>query len=191
MGKFPYLFIFIAGLIAGIAVMNLGRALLLENTGLLDEYTLYQMKYMTVDGNALFLYVLRERMKTVSLLAIMATTYLGLVVVGGMVIWYGMAAGMFLSAVVIRYGAKGVLFALTGVFPQYLLYVPAMIFLLIWCEQLCRIIYFGEAGPGENLRKTMPRRLLQLIIIIGVIVTGCMLESYVNPYFVSKLLKIF
>ncbi|MDR2044326.1 MAG: stage II sporulation protein M [Clostridium sp.] len=191
-GKIPYLAIFFAGFLAGIFLMNIGRKTLLENTGLLDEYTLYQMKYMTVDGNALFVFVLRERLKTVGFLAVMATTYLGLLVTGGMALWYGVSAGMFLSAAVIRYGMKGVLFVVTGIFPQCLFYVPAMAALLLWCEQLCRALYSaGGAAPEMAGRRAILRKLLFLLLLAGAVVLGCLLESHVNPYLLSKLLKIF
>lgn len=191
-GRLPLLPIFLGGLALGIIVMNLGKGLLLDNTGLLDEYTLYRMKYMTVDGNALFLYVLQSRLKSIALLAIMATTYLGLVTIGGFTAWYGMSAGMFLSALVIRYGIKGVLLALTGIFPQYLLYVPAIVCLMTWCEQTCRSIYFRTYAPqDQGIRQTIPKRLIQLLSVTAVVIIGCVLESYVNPFLVTNLLKIF
>ena len=192
MGRLPLLIIFLAGLILGVLLMNACKGLLLDNTGLLDEYSLYHMKYMTVDGNALFIYVIKQRMSDVVFMAVMATTYLGLAVISGMLLWYGTAAGMFLSAAVIRYGMKGVLFALTSVFPQYLLYVPAMICLMTCCEQTCRSIYFKNSlSPQDSVRGTIPKRLLQLAVISAVVITGCALESYVNPHLLSSLLKIF
>ncbi len=82
--------LFLAGLIAGIFIMNIGKSILLESTGLLDEYTLYQMKYMTVDSNALFCYVLRQRIGSTLLLGILATSYLGMIVCAGAAFWYGL-----------------------------------------------------------------------------------------------------
>lgn len=183
--------LFLAGLILGIAAMNLGRSLLLENTGLLDEYSLYHMKYMTVDSNTFFLFVLKERLGCVALLAVMATTYLGLAVTGGFLLWYGAAAGMYLSALVLRYGIKGIFFALTGMFPHYLLYVPAMLCILIWCEGTCRSIYFqGGVQPADGGMR-IPGRLLRLGVLVMVVIIGCALESYVNPSLMYGLLKIF
>ncbi|MDE6168935.1 MAG: stage II sporulation protein M, partial [Acetatifactor sp.] len=124
-GRLKLLPVFCAGLLAGIVIMNLGKSILLENTGLFDEDTLYHMKYMTVDGSALFSYVFRKRIMTVLILAMLATTYLGLAVCVGTAFWYGMSAGGYLTALALRYGLKGILLALAGVFPQYLLYVPA------------------------------------------------------------------
>ena len=170
--------------------MNIGKSILLENTGLLDEYALYHMKYMTVNSNALFYYVLKQRLGTMLLLAVFATTYLGLAVCLGAVAWYGMAAGAFLSALVIRYGLKGIFFAVVGVFPQYLLYVPAMLAMLFWCEKMCRNIYF-QNGIYQEGSVSLLKRLLNLVVIFCVVILGCFLESYINPHLMSGLLKIF
>lgn len=189
-GRLPLLYFFLAGVLLGTILMNAGKSMLLEDTGLLDEYALYHMKYMTVDSNALFWYVMGKRLKTVVFMAVLATTYLGLAAVCAMAACCGATLGMFLSAVVIRYGLKGVLLALTGVFPQYLLYVPAIILLMIWCERVCRGIYFRGAADTDSGQRPMGR-LLQLLVIFLVVITGCMLESYVNPVLLSGLLKIF
>lgn len=191
-GRLPYGPIFLAGVLAGILMMNLGKSILLENTGLLDEYTLYHMKYMTVDSSALFYYVLRLRLKSAVMLVILATTYLGVFVCAGSVFWYGFSAGTFLAAVVIRYGLKGILFALAGILPQYILYVPAMVALLVWCENLNRSIYFRNnvTADGDS-RVVWAKRLAQLAVIMCVLILGCLLESFLNPGLLEKFLKIF
>jgi hypothetical protein len=184
--------LFVIGLFIGIVCMNLGKSLLLEKSGLFDESSLTQMKYMTVDGNYLFGYVLVERFSTIAFLILLSTTYIGIFALCGAVLWYGVSAGMFLSALSIRYGIKGILLALTGIFPQYLLYVPALITLLIWSEQLYRSLHTtASVTPGLESRALLLRRLLTLLIIVGVIFTGCLLESYVNPFLVRKFLQVF
>lgn len=184
--------IFAVGLFAGMLLMNFGKSFLLENTGLLDEYTLYHMKYMTVDSGALFYYVLRNRIGRVLVLAVLATTYLGLAVCIGAVFWYGMCAGAFLATAVIRYGLKGVLLVLAGVFPQYLVYVPAMIFLLLWCHRIYRGIYLDRTlGAGGEKNFSLPKYLLQFACILFAFIAGCVAESFLNPYLMMGLLKIF
>lgn len=191
-GKLPVITIFAAGALAGIILMSLGKSILLESTGLLDEYALYQMKYMTVDGKALFYYVLKERLAGLLLLAIMSTTYLGLVVCGGAIFWYGMCAGMFLATAVIRYGIKGLLLVVVGIFPQYLIYIPAMFWMLLWCQNLYRIIYldktFGTKRPDVSF---LYARLLRLAGILGLFTFGCVLESFLNPALMKGLLSFF
>lgn len=191
-GRLPLVTIFAAGLFAGMLLMNLGKSILLENTGLLDENTLYHMKYMTVDSSALFYYVLRNRLVRLLVIAVLSTTYLGLVICIGAAFWYGMCAGAFLAASVIRYGLRGILLVLAGIFPQYLIYVPAMILLLLWCQKIYRAVYLDRTltqDPGNRL--FLPKCLLQLIGILLLFVLGCVTESFLNPHLMLGLLKIF
>ena len=191
-GKIPLATIFAAGLFLGMLILNFGKSILLDNTGLLDEYTLYHMKYMTVDSSALFYYVLRNRLVRVLGLAVLSTTYLGMAVCVGYVFWYGMCAGIFLSAAVIRYGIKGILLVLAGIFPQYLLYVPMMIFLLLWCQRLYRMIYLEKhSASGLDKSRFLPKVILELGGVLLALLAGCVVESFLNPYLVIGLLKIF
>lgn len=184
-GKLPLATIFTVGIFAGMILVNFGKSILLENTGLLDEYTLYHMKYMTVDGSALFYYILKQRLSGLLILAVLSTTYLGLVVCGGITLWYGMCAGVFLATAVIRYGLKGILLVVVGIFPQYLIYVPAMVVMLFWCQNLYRGIYLDRTYSFQ------PKCLLQLVVIFFAFFVGCVLESFLNPYLLQGLLKIF
>ena len=188
--KLPVLPLFCISLVAGILVMNIGKSILLKDTGLFDEYTLYTMKYMTVDSNALFSYVLRERLVRLLILAVLSTTYLGLVICAGTVIWYGMSAGVFLSALALRYGIKGLFLAVVAVFPHYLLYAPALFALIVWCETLYRGIYGRTIDLGED-KVFLPKKLGRLAIIFGVAVVACFLEAYVNPLLLLSYLKVF
>lgn len=52
--------IFAAGFVIGLLFLNFKRNSLIGGTGVLDEYTLYRMKYMTVDSSAFFYFVLKK-----------------------------------------------------------------------------------------------------------------------------------
>ena len=187
----PILYIFLISFIIGILIMNLGKSTWLVNTGLLDEYTLYHMKYITVDSNALFLYVLKERLLSFAVLIIFSTTYMGIIVVWGYTIWYGISAGMLLSAVVIRYGIRGMLLIGGGLFPHYLLYIPIIYIMLILCENTCRRIYFRHGYEFNDARKKLTTIIMQYGILLISLLLGCALESYVNPIIFTSILKIF
>ena len=177
-GRNAFMPVFCVGLLAGIIILNMGKGILLEGTGLFDEDTLYRMKYMTVDSNALFCYILRKR---VVRLAVLGVTF-----------WYGMSAGAFLAALTLRYGIKGIALALAGIFPQYLIYIPAALFLLSWCETLFRGIY-ARGGGGISLedRRLLIKKAGQLAGALLAVTVGCLLEGYVNPYLFLGFLKIF
>lgn len=188
-----------AGFFLGILLMNIGKKALLENTELLSEYTLYEMKDSNVDGNAFFWYVLRKRAGAALVLAVLSTTWLGLAAAFTCAVWLGASFGMLLTASVLRYGLKGILLILVGIFPQAILYFPAALYLLQWCYEFCTVMYFphrvpkGAFGMGEATDRNgmMRKKGVHFLLLLGVVIMGCLLESYVNPKLVSNLLKIF
>lgn len=191
-GQRNILALFCAGLLAGILVLYIGKSILLENTGLFDEDTLYHMKYMTVDSSALFCYILRKRIGKLLILAVLSTTYLGLAACMGTVFWYGMSAGVLLASLTIRYGVKGIVLAVISIFPQYLIYVPVMLVMLTWCETVFRGIYHRNGGGYEAVNKGfLLRQTGQLAAIIAAMTAGCLAEGYINPYILKGFLKIF
>ena len=48
--------VMLVGFIVGLLLMNLGKKVLFENSDILSEYTLTEMKYSPVDKNAFFFY---------------------------------------------------------------------------------------------------------------------------------------
>ena len=87
-GKLPLRFLFVIGFAVGFLIVYWGKGTFLKNMGMLDEDTLYHMKYMAVDNKVLFWYVLCKRGKDFIALVLMATTYLGLLFCGGMTVKY-------------------------------------------------------------------------------------------------------
>ena len=123
------------GFAVGLVLMNLGKKALLYNTGLLSEYTLYDMKYSGVDSHAFFLYLLQKRIGIALVLAVLSTTWLGLAAAWTGAAWLGVSFGMLMMASILRYGLKGILLIFAGVFPQILVYFPAALLLLQWIQE--------------------------------------------------------
>jgi len=186
-----YIRIFGIGMLLGILLMNLGKSILLENTGLFDEHTLYHMKNVTVDSDALFVYVLGERAKFFLFLIVATTTYLGLIICRGVMIWYGVSAGAFVTALTLRYGLKGILLAAVSVFPQYLLYGPAILALLLWCEEMFREIYCKGEAWGNFEKRDNVKRFGQLLKILILVMAGSFLEGYFNAKLLMGFLQVF
>lgn len=189
-GKLPLRFLFLIGLGIGLSAAYFGRGIWFQTTGILDEDTLYRMKYMTVDSGVLFAYVLCKRCRNFFVLIIMATTYLGLVFCGGITVKYGFSIGFFISTAIYRYGVKGLLLGIVGAFPQYLCYVPAILLLIRWCEDLHRSIYFYHNITGQG-KKSLPGRLGRLALVFLTLLLGCVLECFVNPVLLKGFLQFF
>lgn len=189
-GQNTFLTFFSVGLIVGIVAMNVGRGIFLGEEGMFDESALYRMKYMTVDSNALFCFCLQKRVFRVLGLAVLSTTYLGLIACFGTAFWYGLSSGAFLSVLTLRYGIKGILLALISMFPQYLIYVPLAFALFLWCEELFRGIYVrGEYSAAD--KGFLMKKAGRFAAILAALIFGCLLEGYINPYLLMGFLKIF
>lgn len=185
---------FFGGILFGIIVVNIKKNLFMNEIDFLGTDLLYEMKYMSVDYGSFFFSVIKERIGPVIGIMVLATTYLGVVISYGYAGWLGMSVGMFVSASVIRYGVKGLILFLIAVFPHYLFYLPAWLILLQGARELCSCIYFpgGCKRTYINGRRDEIRFGLGVLFkVLGVVIIGVLLESYVNPKLLLGFLKIF
>lgn len=193
-GGGKWLFLFLFGFILGIFIINCWKEQFLTQGSMLSGMALARLKYLEVNKNSFLIYVFKKRLSNIWMLALLSTTFFGILAVYGYVIWLGAGMGFLISAFVMQYGIKGILLFLASTFPQYLLYIPAMILLLTWGYQLTVRLYFPQkeaAGQYVNRQQAVVRFLLRLLIVHGVVIIGCLLESYVNPNIVTNILKIF
>lgn len=189
-----WLYLFLGGFLSGVLIINIWRSSFLEGMDLLNAASLSRLKYLDIDGKAFFIYVLRERLGTALALCLLATTYIGTVAISLYAAGLGIMAGIFLSVSAIRYGLKGVFLVAAGIMPQYILLVPACIMLMNWCYQLCTGMYYPHRASENvygNRKQYFMKKVLQLFFILGVVIIGSLLESYVNPILFSGFLKIF
>lgn len=184
--------IFIASFVAGVFVMNAKQEALLYENGFLGEYTLMCMKYAEPENREYLWYLLQRRAGGYILLAFLSTTYLGIAGIATYIVWYGFSLGMFLAGAGLRYGGKGILLFFGSMFPQCVLYMPVGIFFLCWCYNICRTLYYPSRGVEifcGSRKQFIFRKILQFQIILIVVIIICLLERYINPYIITKILK--
>lgn len=189
-----WFYIFLTGFLMGILIMNLGSSFFLNEEGIFSAVSLNRLKYMEVDSHVFFQYVLRQRMKLFLFLGLVSTTCFGVVAAYVCIAWQGLLIGMLITAAVIRFGIRGILLVLAGIFPQQLLLIPAAVMMLGWCYQNCCFLYYPSkcAWPVYRNRKKQYLHQAAVLLWIGaVVLIGCILECYVNPILVSDIVKIF
>lgn len=190
----PLVHLFIIGFALGVIIMNLNQRNLLIDTGVLDEYTLFHLKYINIDADVFFFYILGKRFQSLFWILLLSTTYLGIIIVWGYAFGVGVSFGLLLSASIIRYGIKGIALVFIGIFPQQLLMFPMFIFLLYMAYEICLSIYFKDLYTGSFLLKsqqTFWKRVMYIFFISLVMFFACILESYVNPKLLLEFLKVF
>ena len=175
-----WLLVFGLGFFLGILIMNIGSNRFLEEGELLDAATMSRIRYMEIDGENYLKYELPKRFQLFLMLLFFSTTCFGIVLVYLCIAWQGILTGMIMTAVIIKYGIKGLLLLFAG--------------MLCWCFQTCCTLYF----PGKNIwlpyRDKGKQYLHQagiLLWIFFIVVIGCIMECYVNPILVSDIVKLF
>lgn len=184
---------FFAGLLAGAALVYLNMDIFLSETGFLSPVGLARLERVELNEGVFFLYVLKKRLAVVWLAAILSTTFAGIVTTYLFVLWMGVCGGVVAAVSIMRYGIKGFLLLAGGMMPHFLCYIPAFLMLADWCFQICTKLYYPVRDYTEIQDRGRKRLgiLRNFLLLHGVVITGAILESYVNPYVMTELLKIF
>lgn len=183
-----FLYLFLAGWIAGFICMNLKKSVWLENTDLWAEDMIRELSVLSLQGSALFASVLYRRGIRFLGISILATTYLGNAVCFLAAFGYGFAFGVYLMSAILRMGMRGILLGIAGIFPQGILYAGMMYGLLLWSRKTCDMIYGRGRRTGENAayEKAMTthvlvKQLLSWLLLLASLLAGCALECYISP----------
>ncbi len=169
--KTRWLLFFLTGFFAGIALMCLFYEELVIGNGYLDSNFMSGLRQLDMDMNRLLLYCLQERLEMAAFLVLLSAAGAGWAGICLLLIWFGGSAGGVLTALSMRYGVKGIFFFLSCILPQQLLLIPGYLMLMDWCY------------------RRMERK--KLLLPLAVVIIGCFVESYVNPYILKAVLRFF
>jgi len=163
--------IFFIGFLTGIGLVCLMPQTTVWNSELLSKESFYKIHQLQIDKHAFFLYSLKKRFTIVWFTVLASAVGAWEIVNLGVPFCGGMSFGIYLTVLSVRYGIKG-LFAFAGcMLPQQLILFPGFVMLLYWGQ------------------KRMQKR--KLLLPAATITVGCILESYVNPYLLKIVLKLF
>lgn len=189
-----WFYLFLLGFLAGILLMNLGSSDSLREEGIFSTSVMGRIQNLEVDSGNFLRYELPVRIRPLVVMMLISTTYFGILASYLCMVWYGILSGMMITASVIRFGLKGILLIMAGIFPQHLLFVPAIIMMMCWCYQTCSFLYFQEKSIWplyQNKKRQIIHQAGMLFWIICIVIIGCILECYVNPILLSDIAKIF
>lgn len=182
MGQYPALrgiVPFLLGVVVGILLLYFrgGKDVLAWS----DE-KLYELKFADFSASVFCVELIKKRLKTVFLLLGLSFMPFGKMVryIGVMLLGVGIA--LCYGPVFVFWGGKGILLFAVSVFPQIVCYFPGAVLLFILCGEC--------AARGEQVLRE-GRNARRLILLLGLILTGCFLEAYPGATFVIKLLKKF
>lgn len=188
------LYLFMIGLFIGILIVNVGHDTWIKDSVLLGSDMLEKLETSNLESGRLFGYILKHRLFTLCMLSLLATTMFGISVICVYICYMGLAAGCLLSVAVIRYGIRGMILMMAGIFPQGILLIPGYVALFLWAAGINRVLY-AKSNYLDSFERYSKQFYLkkgvQMMGIMLVVIMGCLLESYVNPKMLHLVLNIF
>lgn len=169
-----FLVFFMPGFLLGIIYVNFIAGKYMAEPGIFSEYFLNQFQTVSVNVREYIWYLLRFRAVPFLVLAALSFTKAGKASAALFLVWTGISGGVLISAAVLNMGIKGSLLCIVGLFPQFLMYIPAYMVLLWHC---CTV-----PQSQWNRQKTL---FVSLTMAVGII-----LELYVNPVIVKAFLSV-
>ncbi len=169
---------FLVGMAVGALFGNLAYPYRGQEADLLGVYLFNRLKEEKIATRSYFYYLLEQRMRGYLFFALAGLTGAArLSAVGGMLVM-GFLAGAGGSMGVLQQGIQGALFFLGANFPQAILYIPSMLFLL-------GEIYRQNGKIWRKSKGMVKEYVLTVFLCILGGMGGILLETYGNPVFLS------
>lgn len=178
-----FFFLFFCGVIAANMMgKSSGRDL-----GVMSGYFMDKYIFADIQGREIFLYLFYQRFFEFFWIFVLSVGIYGMLVLNVYCGYLGFSFGFLSVVCIMNYGAKGVLLMTGFLFPQYLFYIPALL-LLYYGLGSWKKSKRGAAG-NEKANRGSIFFLALILIICGLFFFGILMESYVNPFFLQKIIK--
>lgn len=165
---------FILGLMAGTFLLIFFRG---TYSNSMDIYNKYFFKTSNIvpstasEKNALYFYCLKKYFKEVIIICIINITSFSKVFNIFYFLYKGFASGVLISSMTLSYGGSGIVVYLISVFPQYISYIPLIIFTILFATTI-------RKSKNDNVTFFWYAKCILLQIIL--IIITAFLEAYLN-----------
>lgn len=174
---------FIVGIIIGAIMIN--RLKIETNNNITNHYS-WIFDYMN-DGNPGTSDILKSNlfstMKFSIIIWLSGLIVLGIFIIPLIIGWKGITIGFTVGLLIKEFEIKGLIFALSGLLPHYLIILPGII--AIGSIGLSHAIGMSK-GRGKSLYKVHQRSLVDYTILFVlffiIIIVGTCIESFMIPY---------
>lgn len=132
-----------------------------------------------VDTGELLKKSLSDNLILIVTMWLLGSTVVGIPIVLGIVLFRGFCIGYSLSAIIASLGVqKGILFFLTTIFLQNLIFIPVILCMTISCIKLYKSIM--KDRRRENIKVEIIRHTLVSIMLGLLLIIAAFIESYVS-----------
>lgn len=172
--------IFLIGLLIGIIFIN---NLPVEQSEYITNYlqnSIFNLKdEQNIDKLLLLKDSITKNFSLVILLWFMGSTVIGIIIVYLIILFRSFCLGYTISSIIATFGTgKGILFLLSSMFIQNLIFIPCIISLGVSGIKLYRSIM--QDRRKENIKLEILRHTIFSIFIFGILILSSVLEAYVS-----------
>ncbi len=169
----PFLWIF---LVLGIVLTSLLGSGNSSYDNLFEKGGAEAIREGSFNEKSFFLHVLVCRLSYIVVVILLSTTSLRKLFLVLQPILLSLGIGAWIGTAVSEFGLKGILLVLGGAFPHMLVYILILRFLIM---MLWDRTYYDK------------QFFIAVFVLLFMAIIGCLTESYVNPWIVAKILKLF
>lgn len=166
--------VFLVCFLLGIVTANILIAEGFRESGSLTRYFLKQFQYTQINFCEVLWNVCCNRLWVFLLLLAVEWMRGGRWFYGAFAAWSGFAYGYFCVLAISVFGSGGLLLCVAALFPQFICYIPVYIGLVMLCVQ--------------QRRRDVWRTVAVCLVFFLIWCMGILLESYINPMILQKIL---
>lgn len=185
-GNFPGMLLFLAGFLIGMLIPNLSYRFLWKQQAFSAVYLLSTFGKQAVSTGEYLGQIIQMRSGPLFLLLLCGFTVFGVPSAVGAMLMTGMGLGMVFAMSVLEFGLAGGAIALGLLFPQYILYLPALFGVL-------ELVYKESLGIWRN-HGVFPRKvgdyLIRSMLFTAIYGAGIFLEWYINPWVLRQITRL-
>ena len=148
------------------------------------------IKNMDIQYWDLFRYIFFSCMKSFFLIWVISLTILGLPYLAWLIISKGFQFGYLFTVLTMNYGWKGVFLSISYLLPHGLIYIPVALMCLLYCYQLTMEMNHGQVTPSLHNITLLKKYMKLIIMLLGGLVIGAVLETFLGSVLVQKVLTL-
>lgn len=173
------------GILTGVLIPNIMWKMEWHQKTAASMYLLGTFSGKDLDKTAYLLQVLKMRGGFFLIAVICGVSIFGVPFAVCAMVLTGVKIGMLLTLSVLEFGFNGGMVGVGLLFPQYLIYIPGMVYLLTIVYRQSMSIWKKPADALEKMRFYFVR----IIVCIAFFMTGILLEVYCNPAVTELIMK--
>lgn len=171
--------LFLIGVIIGVIMINKSNQTQTEEIALYINGFVKNMQENTqIDQLALLKQTMISNLLLVIAIWFVGSTVIGIPIVYGIVMYRGFCLGYTIASAMLVLGAKGILFSLSSLFLQNVLFIPALLALAVSGMRLYKSIIKDKRR--ENIKLEITRHTIFCLLMVVVIEMSVVFEVYLS-----------